>query len=230
MWANYIKTLLAHAGINQGSIIDLSCGTGSLLSFFKQRKTPRFGSDLSFAMLNRARTKRSLKSVSFCNADFRHIPFKPASFDVALVLYDSINYLTDDEMVINFFREADSILKADGVLIFDVVTPYLCQTVFRNYSESHMESATNGYKRHSWFEAREQVQYNEFTIQYNGKMYHELHRQKIRPIENWIDIIEKSPLRSVGVYANFSMHRYHLRSERAHFVCCKKNSAHTRNN
>lgn len=219
-WAEYLKILLSSEE-RPARFIDLSCGTGSLLYKLDLATTRTFGCDLSAPMLRRAVSKNIAGMGGFCCGDFTTLPFRSAVFDVAVALYDSVNYLPDEAQVRRFFSEADRILKPGGLLVFDAVTPYICNTAFKDFQETQFFDEINGYERRSWYDVSEQIQYNEFILHLKGKTYEELHTQKIRKIKEWEKLVKKSPLRLEAVYADFTLTSAKRKSERAHFICRK---------
>ena len=219
-WANYVKILFRYANRSVRRVGDLSCGTGSLLRYLPGFKRKAFGFDLSLAMLKAAQ-KKVLKTPLAC-ADFLHVPLKPLSLDAVLVLYDSINYVHEDTQILHFFEEVHLVLRWGGVLIFDVVTPHLCSTVFKRYEEQGMLDENNRYERHSFYLQKEQIQVNRFKIWIDGRVYAEEHRQKIWDLQHWQTLIEKSPFKLVKIFSNFTLNPAHDHSERAHFVLIKR--------
>lgn len=219
-WANYIKILFRYAHRSVRQVADLSCGTGNLLRYMHGFRRKTYGFDLSLPMLKVAR-KKLLKPRLAC-ADFLSLPLKPLSLDAALVLYDSINYLQTPEEINRFLQEAYAALRIGGILIFDAVTVYLCQTAFRHYEEQSMTDEKNRYHRTSFFLEEEKIQVNRFKIWIDGKQYFEEHRQKIFEIEEWVQMIKNSDFKLMHIFSNFSLNPVHDHSERAHFILLKK--------
>ncbi len=219
-WANYVKILFKYADRRVRYIADLACGTGSLLRYLGGMRRRVFGLDLSYSMLKAAQGKL-YKSPLVC-ADFTSIPLKPLSFDAVLVLYDSVNYLHEDNAVLQFFDQTYQVLKPGGLLIFDIVTPHLCKTAFKKYYENAMTDDYNGYERFSFYREQDQTQVNQFKIWINGKFYFEEHKQKIREISQWIELIHKTNFKIERVFSNFTLKPAAETSERAHFVLKRK--------
>ncbi len=217
-WAGYIERLFDYYNAPVERLIDLSCGTGKHLRSMKAKGRKLYGSDLSLSMLKIARRRRSLQSVPLVCADFAASPFKKNIFDIVLILYDSINYIIDDDEIPKVFAQVKHLLKEDGLFIFDVVTPYACEEFFLDYTE---RDSCKGMEclRHSWYRKDEQMQYNEFEIIAGEKVYHELHKQKIRKNEEWIEIIRKNNFELIEAFNNFTFIEATQYSERIHFVC-----------
>lgn len=223
MWSRYVRTFFSLRGKKVRRVIDLSCGTGNLLAHFAQRRRQYVGSDISWPMLRQANQKAKLKDVPFICADFRQLPFAPAYFDVALILYDSINYVLDAGDILKIFTEVADILEADGLFIFDVVTPEVCRKEFSPYHET-MYRNDHGYERKSWFDEQEQMQYNEFAIVWQHETKTELHKQKIRTLEEWQELLAESPFKTLKMLSDFSYRKLKPYSKRVHFICKKAKS------
>jgi len=216
MWANYIKAFfrLAHRPVLQ--VADLSCGTGNLLTHLKSFNRQVLGFDISLPMLQIA--KQKFPEIKYCCSDFTALSIKTQTLDIALSLYDSVNYIISDQEVLNFFSEAFRVLKPGGLFIFDIVTPYLCESAFKKYHENAQIDENTRYERFSFFKVKEQMQINQFRIWHNGKYFFEEHQQKIRPVKDWVQLISQSDFKIVEIFSNFSMKPVMETSERAHFV------------
>ena len=219
-WAKFIKSILSHYYQTPKNIAELACGTGAIFDYLKSDKWHLFGGDRSQSMILVGKEKRSGLHPHFFCADFRAIPLKLEYFDVVLILYDSVNYLMEENDITRMFEEVSRLLKNGGLFIFDIVTPYICKTAFRDYTEQEFWGKS-GYARKSWFAEEESIQYNEFEIHINSQIFKELHQQKIRYMDEWKQFIEKSPLKFMAAYHNFSLRKARNKSERIHFVCRK---------
>ncbi|MBN1458950.1 MAG: class I SAM-dependent methyltransferase [Armatimonadetes bacterium] len=126
MWADYVSRLALRSGrpIYPGSrLLDLATGTGSMALQFAERGCVVTGIDISAPMIEEARRKaaaRKLEAEFKCAdiADFE----TTETFDHAICLYDSLNYLLDSERLEQTFACIGRTLGPAGVLIFDVNT------------------------------------------------------------------------------------------------------------
>jgi ubiquinone/menaquinone biosynthesis C-methylase UbiE len=216
-WAGYIERLFGLSNTPITKLIDLSCGTGKHLRSLKKKGRELYGSDLSLSMLNAARGNTKKKVPLIC-ADFSKVPFKEGCFDAALILYDSINYVIADDMINQVFAQVNYLLKDNGIFIFDVVTPFACEEYFLNYTETEIIKGVEMY-RHSWYQSDQQLQFNEFVIKNGGEEFTELHRQKIRKIDEWKRIIRENNFELIQAFNNFTFIEATPYSERIHFVC-----------
>ena len=116
--ATYIRSLLKRHHPRAKTVLELACGTGSIL----KQLQPHYdvtGVDLSKEMLAVARKK--LSGARLVQSDMRTLDLGE-QFDVVLCVYDSINHLTqfrDWEVV---FRRARDHLNDGGVFLFDINT------------------------------------------------------------------------------------------------------------
>lgn len=220
-WAEYIKTIFSLHDKKIKSLVDMSCGTGSLLVPLSKSRIHLTGSDNSFRMLQLAKEKTKDSDIHFIAADFRKLPFLDKKFDAALVMYDSVNYLLKEKEVQLFLSEAYRILKKHGLLIFDVVTPYTCSKYFRNYHVQEFDENGDGYERKSWFDEKKSLQYNEFHINYDNETFFERHKQRIRSVEHWADLLKQSLFADFTVFGDFTFMPAKKKSERVHFICEK---------
>jgi SAM-dependent methyltransferase len=116
--AAYIRSLLKKHHPRAKTVLELACGTGSIL----KQLQPHYeitGVDLSDEMLAIARKK--VLGVRLVHGDMRTVDLGER-FDVVLCVYDSINHLVafrDWEAV---FRRAREHLNDGGVFLFDINT------------------------------------------------------------------------------------------------------------
>ena len=113
--AGYVENLIGRIGARR--ILELACGTGSLLARLRGPGRSVVGLDLSMEMLLEAKKKGG--GSGLINASMTALPFR-RSFDLVLCLYDSMNYLLEDEGLAGAFREARSLLDEEGVFLFDL--------------------------------------------------------------------------------------------------------------
>jgi SAM-dependent methyltransferase len=220
-WAGYTRNLFSYYPAPVESIYDISCGTGRLLPYLKSKKIRVFGSDLSIPMLRIVKNNSNGRKIPVFCSDARQLATKPCRFDVVLMLYDSMNYIIEENEVVRLLGNVAECLRDNGLFLFDVVTIKGCRDHFDKYYESDsFDNVT--YVRRSWFARKENIQYNKFIISREGKTFTELHCQKIRSEKEWVELISNSPFEIINFYDNFSYRPAHKNSERIH-ILCKKN-------
>lgn len=100
-------------------MLDLTCGTGSLVFYLSERSYDVIGSDFSSPLLKIAREKATSikRGIQFFDGDMRYIKIR--KFDTAITMFNAIGHLTKDEFE-EALRNIYSNLKDDGIYIFDI--------------------------------------------------------------------------------------------------------------
>jgi len=116
--ARDIRKLLRLHNPKAQTILELGCGTGSMLKHF-QRTHDVTGVDLSASMLRIARAK--VPGVKLYRQNIAKLKV-PGRFDVVLCLFDTMNHLTGFDQWKSVFKRVRSKLSDGGVFIFDINT------------------------------------------------------------------------------------------------------------
>lgn len=222
-WAFYLTGLLKKHGREPCSLLELGAGTGLLSTHFKPASIKkRVTTDISFEMIRCASPDTAQHRVV---VDAAALPFS-GSFDMILMTYDAINYLSR-AAVSSLFQEAFRLLSDTGVFIFDITTEYNSLTYFENAADVE-ELGDDVIARRCWYEALRRKQYNQFdffTLQKDGSYLREteVHEQNVYPVSFFKKAAETAGLEVEGVYADFSTETELSSAERIHFVISKKN-------
>lgn len=101
-------------------VLDCACGTGKHLPLFHALGCEVIGSDISEAMLDRAREKlagRGLE-IPLHQADYRELPQHFAHpFDAVTCLSSSILHMPDEAQVLCAFQSMHGVLRQGGILV-----------------------------------------------------------------------------------------------------------------
>jgi len=219
-WSDYILNLINNSGREVGSIIDLSCGTGSLIHQLQGKIHTIFGCDNSKEMIREAHKKKKINPDDLFVNDIREAAIKDNCFDCVLFLYDSLNYLIDDISLKNSLVEIYRILKKNGLFIFDVVSEEHCIEHYGDFHESEYWE-DEGYSRHSFYDSENKFQFNEFRIVIKGETFIEKHQQKVYDLDYLKNILSKSHFKTIGTYNDFSDQAIERNPGRIHFLCTK---------
>ncbi len=122
--------LVANNCENGSNILDVGCGTGSLTVQLVDLGQVT-GMDLSIDMLTVASQKST--SVNWIEGDMTSFDLQQ-KFDVITIFCDSLNYLQDENAVIETFKNVYNHLNDSGVFMFDVHTVHKMMTLFNNQS------------------------------------------------------------------------------------------------
>lgn len=129
-WSGFVADSLKAAGISDGLVLDLGCGTGTLTELLAKKGYDMIGVDLSDRMLNIAMKKREQSGLDilYLLQDMREFELY-GTVRAVVCLCDSINYLLDEEDLLATFRLVNNYLDPGGLFLFDFNTTYKYETV-----------------------------------------------------------------------------------------------------
>jgi predicted TPR repeat methyltransferase len=144
-WVVRLENQLAqHFGTRETlSLLDLGCGTGTLLVSLRARH-PGWrlaGLDASAAMLSVAKRKPGADSISWTEATFEAAA-RLGAFDVVGCFFDAFNHLLVDGELARAFLAAAGALAPGGLFVFDLNNRRGC--------EDRSNARTAGFTRPSW--------------------------------------------------------------------------------
>ncbi|HEX9974446.1 MAG TPA: class I SAM-dependent methyltransferase [bacterium] len=222
-WARYIQKVIMKWCPEATKILDISCGTGSLLAKFDSNRYRLFGFDLSFNMVMEAERKfhpLQIPILLWCG-NMKSFRLKK-NVDVVICLYDSINYLLNFEAWSRCFDCVFDSLNDQGIFIFDICTEKNSLKYFRNYIERKNRNQYQ-YLRASKYSSETNIHTNRFEIAFSSgsQKYVEIHQQYIFPVKDVLDFISKSKFEYLCAYDGFTFRSAHRNSLRIHFILKK---------
>ena len=141
-WCEYIKSLLKEYGINDGLVLDLGCGTGTVTELLADAGYDMIGVDNSCDMLEIAEEKKekSGHDILYLMQDMREFELYGTVRAVVSVC-DSVNYILEEEDLLEVFSLVNNYLDPGGMFIFDMNTRYKYEqmgdcTIAENREES----------------------------------------------------------------------------------------------
>ena len=224
-WAEYVLDLLEEHEVWPKSVLELGCGTGSLALEIQERG-PHGGfrylaTDRSPAMIRVARAKAKLQGrtaghLRFDVADFTDFELGE-HFDVALLLYDGLNYLLEDEEVTAMLAHVHDVLVPGGVFILDQSTP--ANSINNaDYFGDEGEAEAFAYVRRSHYDPATRLHTTEFDMTVEEETYTERHIQRAYSLDEVAAFVAASPLEQVAAYDGFTTDPATDESERIHWV------------
>ncbi len=132
-WADYLLALVRRHGGDAHQVLDLACGSGSLSVELAARGCEVIGVDGSADMLAVAQEKavEAGEDVLFLCQDMRALDLY-GTVDTAVCLLDSLSHILNTEDLAEIFRRLGLFIAPDGLLIFDVNTPYKHEHILGN--------------------------------------------------------------------------------------------------
>lgn len=120
--AEYLLQLFERHGQKPRTVLDIACGSGSLMAELQKRGVDTIGVDGSDTMLMRAREKLGADALLLCQ-DMCELDLY-GTVDAAVCTLDSLNHLCRTEQLAEVFRRARLFVEPGGLFIFDVNTIY----------------------------------------------------------------------------------------------------------
>jgi SAM-dependent methyltransferase len=115
---NYIRDLITeHCNNNNKNILDIGCGTGKHLSFFKKDGYAVYGIDVSENMISEAKKHLQQEDNLIC-CKASEFKFKK-KFDVIISLFHVMSYQTENDELEKVFQNVSGHLTDSGLFIFD---------------------------------------------------------------------------------------------------------------
>lgn len=122
-WADYFEKHFEHGNIE--SVLDLACGTGTLACELSRRGYDMIGVDSSEDMLaegyNKAMMLEGSRPLFLCQSMEKLDLY--GTVDAALCCLDSINYITEPDILKEVFHRLSLFIRPGGLLIFDINSP-----------------------------------------------------------------------------------------------------------
>ena len=109
----------------RNTVLDLGCGTGTLTELLARRGYDMIGIDLSEEMLRIAvdKRERSGLDILYLCQDMRELELY-GTVGAVVSVCDSVNYLLEEDDVVQTFRLVNNYLYPEGLFIFDFNTIY----------------------------------------------------------------------------------------------------------
>lgn len=219
-WAAHVHRIAKHHKRSVGTVIDFACGTGTLGRELVRLGYPFVGLDSSEGMIREA---KRLYAHWGDKMEFHVSPMTNPSpvkgAQIALCLYDSVNYLMEEAEVEAFITNVRASLRDGGLFIVDLSTEKNSRDHFNGYSiEEEVEGAF--YRRWTRFDPEQRIQHNYFDILPDDEaiLYHEHHQQRVYSIATMSEKLEAGGMHVIGVYHNVSMREGSEESDRVHIV------------
>lgn len=132
-WAEYLAAILREYGIEDGLVLDLGCGTGSMTEKMAAKGYDMIGVDNSGEMLEIAMEKKEKSGwdILYLMQDMREFELYGTVRGV-ISACDSVNYITDEKELEQVFRLVNNYLDPKGIFIFDFNTEYKYREVLGN--------------------------------------------------------------------------------------------------
>jgi SAM-dependent methyltransferase len=230
-WAKYIIGLLQEQHVDNGLVLDLGCGTGSLTQIMAKAGYDMIGIDNSEEMLQIAMEKKidADLDILYLLQDMREFELY-GTVRAVISICDSMNYIMDEDDLLEVFKLVNNYLDPNGIFLFDLNTKYKyeqilgerviaenrddCSFIWDNYY--YEEECINEYDL-TLFIREENDLYQKF---------HENHYQKAYELDTVKELLEKAGMELIGAYDAFTKNPPKADSERIYVIAREKGKTH----
>ena len=208
-YVGIIQELFKERHIDHARILDLACGTGTLLIALAKRGYACFGIDQSPEMIAIAKEKaRGHSDISFEIQDMQNLQLRKR-FDLVTCTFDSLNYLTDMNSVKRMFMSAAAVLDIGGLFVFDSNT----KPMYRNNDGfAHaFEFSKVRLIQSMHFDAKNNIAETVFEFEDGNR---EIHIQRPYSLKELKPLLRRTGFSTVSTYGGFKGRKYNRNSER----------------
>lgn len=227
-WAEYLIGLLKEYGIDDGLVLDLGCGTGNMTELLADADYDMIGIDNAEEMLNIAMSKRqqSGHDILYLLQDMREFELY-GTVKAIVSICDSINYITEEEDLLEVFRLVNNYLDPQGIFIFDFNTVHKYRDVMGNQTIAEDREECSFIWDNYYYEDEQINEYelSLFIKQEDSGLYQkfqETHFQRAYDLETIKGLIVQSGLEYKVAYDAFTKQIPTAESERIYVIAREK--------
>lgn len=227
-WTDYIDDIIIQHTEKAVDILELACGTGTMALSLEELDCYNItATDGSADMIRIAQKKaeEQYSKVNFTTMNFLDLNFQK-KFDVAYMVFDSLNYLHSEKDILQLHKQVKSVLKPDGIFIYDFTTPRNSRTAinFLDHEKKTIHDEIR-YFRRSTYDPKNRIHTNSFFIDVLDRdskkvirQYKEQHQQRIYTLWEIELMIKKTDFSVLAAYDGFELKPAHRKSLRITMV------------
>lgn len=227
-WCEYLVSLLNGYGVEDGLVLDLGCGTGTITQMLADRGFEMIGIDNSPEMLEIAieKKERFRKDILYLNQDMREFELY-GTVRAAVSICDSVNYITEPESLLDMFRLVNNYLDRNGIFIFDLNTPYKYENLLGDsvFAENREECS---FIWDNLYDAEEKINEYDLTLFLKDgesglyRKFEELHYQRAYALREIRELLEQAGMEFITAYDALTREPPREDSERIYVVAKEK--------
>ena len=222
-WSRYLMSLLREYGVEDGLVLDLGCGTGSMTELLAAAGYDMIGVDLSEEMLQLAMEKRyeSGHDILYLLQDMREFELY-GTVRAVVSICDSMNYILTREDLVKVFSLVNNYLDPGGIFIFDLNTEYKYKNILGNSTIAEDREESSFIWENTYEEATRLNEYDlSLFIREEGDLYRkyeETHIQKAYRISEVEESLAEAGMELLAVYDAFTREEPKEDSERVYVI------------
>lgn len=208
-WSAYLIGLLREYGICDGLVLELGCGTGSMTERLAMAGYDMIGSDLSPDMLEIAMEKKDASGLNilYLLQDMREFELYGTVRAIVSVC-DSMNYILEEEDLLQVFRLVNNYLDPGGMFIFDLNTTKKYRDIGETTIAENREEASFIWE--NYFDEEEKINEYDLTLfirdEEDGRFdrFEEFHEQRAYSLTEIGELIRESGMELIAMYDAFT--------------------------
>ena len=229
-WCEYLAGLLEDQGIREGLVLELGCGTGNMTRLLAEKGYDMIGVDNSVDMLEIAMEKKEEEEqdILYLLQDMREFELYGTVRAVVSVC-DSMNYILEEEDLLEVFRLVNNYLDPGGIFIFDLNTEYKYEKILGDTTIAE-DREDASFIWDNYYDPEEKI--NEYDLalcipeEKDGEIlyrkYEETHYQKVYSLERVKELLLEAGMEYVAAYDAFTREPVRKDSERIYILAREK--------
>jgi len=222
LWYDYLNEIMDYYQLEAEKVLDLACGTGNMSLIYAKNSYQVTGVDRSKEMLEIAdkKAREVGADIRFINADLCEYR-TDEKYDLAISLFDSLNYILDKDNLRKVFTNVYQSLKKDGFFIFDI------NTITRLMSIEEGTTIFNGKgysciwedivdKENKLWQVRLKIH-----LKNSGEYHEEFHQEKGYKVADIRNMLQEVGFKHIDVYSAYTLTEASDNDNRIYFVVLK---------
>ena len=224
-WGQYVKELLKEYGVDEGLVLELGCGTGTMTEILASAGYDMIGIDQSEEMLEEALEKKqeSGHEILYLCQDMREFELY-GTVRAIICICDSMNYILEEDEVLGILSSAaHNYLDYGGLFIFDLNTEYKYREILgeQTIAENREEGS---FIWENYYDEESMINEYDLTlfVKEPSGLYRkeeENHFQRAYSLDTIRELVEKSGLNLLHIYDAFTHEPVREDSERVYVIC-----------
>lgn len=229
-WCEYLAGLLEDQGIREGLVLELGCGTGNMTRLLAEKGYDMIGVDNSVDMLEIAMEKKEEEEqdILYLLQDMREFELY-GTVRAAVSVCDSMNYIIEEEDLLEVFRLVNNYLDPGGIFIFDLNTEYKYEKILGDTTIAE-DREDASFIWDNYYDPEEKI--NEYDLalfipeKKDGEIlyrkYEETHYQKAYSLERVKELLLEAGMEYIAAYDAFTREPVRKDSERIYILAREK--------
>lgn len=220
-WCKYLIEVLKKNKIENGIVLELGCGTGSITRRMAKAGYDMIGIDNSEEMLSIA-MEQGPESILYLLQDMTEFELY-GTVNAVISICDCMNYIIEEDDLLKVFKLVNNYLEKDGVFVFDMNTEYKYRELLGDNVIAENREEGSFIWENTYYEDEKINEYNLSLFikdEEDGRYdkFEEMHYQRAYSIDKIKELVNKAGMEFVNVYDAFTFEEPNEQSERVYFV------------